>query len=112
LSLGVAAAAGIAAAAPNSVAPELRAKKLFIIDDQGKETIRLVTGPHGGAIDVLNLDGRAVFRAGAAEKGGKAFFSDAKGQNNIELSSEEAGGQLLLSDNKGQKNVLKAVAGK
>jgi len=111
LGLGLIGFAGLAANAPQQVTPEIRAHKIIIVDDQGREAMHLMTGPHGGVLNVLNTEGFPVVRAGASDKGGKLALSDAKGQQYVQLTSEDTGGEMTLSDKKGQKSLMKATAG-
>jgi hypothetical protein len=106
LGLGLIGLAGIAANAPIPVSQELRTHKLVVLDEKGKEGVALLTGPHGGVLQLLNSEGIPVIRAGASATGGKFAMADPKGQEYLEATSEEAGGQLMISDKKGQKTML------
>jgi hypothetical protein len=111
LALALVGLAGIAANAPQGpVQPEVRTHKLVIIDQAGRETAHLTSGPHGGLLSILTTNGIPVARLGAGEKGGKFAMMDAKGDPSIMASSEEAtGGELVLQDKKGGKNLLRAT---
>ena len=111
LALALVGLAGIAANAPGgAVTPEVRAHKVVIVDDKGKEVGHLATGPHGGILNLSNNDGIPVVRMGASDKGGKIALADVKGDPYLQLSSEETGGEVSVTDKKGAKNLLRPTA--
>jgi len=102
--------AGVAATAPSETVQELRAHKIVVVDEKGKEAAHLQAGPHGGYLTILNLEGRPVVRAGASDKGGRITLADAKGEQTfLQLTSDETGGEMLITDKKGQKSLMKAT---
>jgi hypothetical protein len=109
LGLALVAVAGIAATAPVAVSPEVRTRKILVVNDTGKEVVRMFAGPHGGVLDILNNDDKPTVRAGSWEKGGKVTLSDGTGNVYMELVSDDVGGQFTLSDKKGAKNLIKAA---
>ena len=104
--------AGIAANAPEKVANELKARKIVVVDEQGKEAAHLTAGPHGGVLNIHNRSGLAVVLLGASEKGGQVTVADSQGAHCVTVIGEEAGGQINLTDQKGQRNQLTAGSSK
>lgn len=112
LGLGLIGFIGIAADAPMaSVTPEIRTHRLLVVDDKGKEAVRLIATEHGGALYLLNKEGFLVVRAGAAAKGGKFALADDKGTEFVDVTAEDGVGQMVLSDKKGQKNTMQSTPG-
>ena len=109
LAVAVIGLAGFAATAPVVIHDEIKAHKLVIVDEQGKEAAHLSSGPHGGILNIHNRAGLPVVVAGAAEKGGKLMLADDLGIQYVKVIVEEPGGQLLILDKKGQKNLMTAT---
>ena len=107
LGLALIGLAGIAANAPQATTQEIRARKIVIVDEKGKEMVHLLTGVHGGVLNLFNSDGFPVVRAGASDKGGKIALADPKGEQYLQLTSEETGGEVSVSDKKGLKNLMR-----
>jgi hypothetical protein len=111
LGLALVGLAGIAANAPqgvtSSVVQDIRARKIVIVDDKGKEMVHLLTGVHGGVLNLFSSNGIPVVRIGAGEKGGKVALADPKGDQYLQLTSEETGGEVVVSDKKGTKNQMR-----
>jgi hypothetical protein len=112
LGLALVGLAGIAANAPSETTQEIRARRVVIVDEKGRETGHMTSGPNGGLLSLMNNEAIPVIRMGAGEKGGKITVLDAKGNLSIVASSEETGGELALQDKKGQKNLMRAATGR
>jgi hypothetical protein len=111
LALSLIGLAGLAAAS-GPVSQVVRAHEFIVVDESGKETIRLFTGTHGGVLDLRNKDGYAAFEAGAAPTGAKVAIGDGKGTELMVFSTDQNGGQMMLSDKAGHKDVIKATGGR
>src|SRR5439155_1007184 len=60
---------GIAATSPKDTSEEIRAKKLVIVSNEGKETVLLTAGKQGGALVIFDDGGHPMFMAGSEETG-------------------------------------------
>jgi len=107
-SLGAAALAllGIAAASPKDVSEEIRAKKLVIVNNEGKEEIVLTAGKQGGALMLFDDGGHPMFMVGSEEAGSTLVMKTRDGKTFLRAVPEGAGGQLSVVDKTGKKNSI------
>ena len=94
---------GIAATSPKETSEEIRAKKLVIVNDQGKESILLTAGKQGGGLVLFDDVGHPMVIAGCQETGGNFAVMRKGGGEFLRAVSEGMGGQFSFVDKSGKK---------
>ena len=84
---------------------QITAKELTLVDDSGRERIRIGSGKDGTGLQVLNSAGKKVLGMGipADEKGNGILFSDMEGRPRIGLGLDEGLPSMVIVDEKGKK---------
>ena len=111
LNVGLAAvvlAVGGVAATTSPVSPELRTKRLVVVNDEGGTAISLEARKAGGALEVFDAQGRLpMFLAGSGENGGELLMKNSRGENQVMISCDKTSGQISVSVN----GTMRQVAG-
>jgi hypothetical protein len=97
--------AGIAASS-QGVVDEVRTKKLTVVNEQGDNSIVLMSEKNGGVLTLYSSDGRSpYFLAGARPEGAELLLKAEGGKNAVQITSSKNGGEVMVSAN-GQMHAL------
>jgi hypothetical protein len=96
---------GAAAALTDGQFRQITAEKIILVDDAGRERIRLGSGSEGTGLQILNSAGKKILGMGlpADENGNGILFSDGEGRPRIGLGLEEGLPSMVIVDEKGKK---------
>jgi hypothetical protein len=101
----VLAVAGVAATT-SPVSPELRTKRLVVVNDEGGQAISLEGRKAGGAVEVFDAQGRLpLFLVGCGENGGELLIKNSRGENRVMISCDKTSGQISVSVNGAMRQV-------
>jgi hypothetical protein len=95
------AAVGVAATT-TPVSEEVRAKKLIIVNDNGKNAIQLSSGKYGGSLEIFRGEGdAAVLIAGVRQSGGELVVKSYVGEERTAIKCDKADAPIsVLVDGK------------
>jgi len=109
LGVAVLAAVGIAAATSTSPVEEIRAKKIVILNDQGKTVGLLEAGKLGGGLALFDSNGNLRLIAGGEDGGGRLILMDSSGKEGVLAIADAAnGGKLNLLGKGGKPRTITA----
>lgn len=96
---------GAAAGLTDGQFGQITAQGLTIVDDSGRERIRIGSGEEGTGLQVLNRAGKKILGIGlpADEEGSGILFSDQEGRPRIGLGLEAGLPSMAFVDEKGKK---------
>ena len=103
---------GIAATSSKDISDEIRAKRLVIVSNEGKESMLLAAGKQGGALVIFDDGSHPMFIAESEETGANLVMKARNGKDFLRASPEGAGGELTVVDKSGKKNSIGAEASK
>ena len=88
----------VAATVPDAVPDLVRAKKIQVVDDDGKVLVGMGENEHGGVLVVANGDQQEIVVLGAASTGGILGINNNEKVANFILEAKKDGGFLTIKN--------------